>query len=101
MKLNTNDSANGDFKLASCERVIRDDCCHWIKGFSKRIGITSSLVAEFWGLREELMLCCSLNISSLVELDAKPIINVLGNSSYANNIISPILDDCRLLASHI
>ena len=27
--------------------------------------------------------------------------DVLGNSSYANNIISPILDDCRLLASSI
>ena len=46
------------------------------------------------------MLCCNLDISCLViELDAKAIVDVLGNSSYVNNIISPILDDCRLLAS--
>ena len=102
MKLNTNGSANGDSGLVGYERVIRDDCGRWIKGFSKRIGIISNLVAELKGLREELMLCCKLNISSLlVELDAKTIMNVLGNSSYANNIISPILDDCRLLASRI
>ena len=48
------------------------------------------------------MLCCSLNISSLVvELDAKSIVHVLGNSSYVNNIVSLILDDCRLLVSRI
>ena len=53
-----------------------------------------------WGLKDGLMLCCSLNISSLVvELDAKSIVHVLGNSSYVNNIVSLILDDCRLLVS--
>ena len=42
-------------------------------------------------------------ISSLVvEIDAKTIVDVLGNSSYVNNNnISPILGDCRLLASRI
>ena len=70
--------------------------------FSKRIRITNSLVAELWGLRDGFMLCCSLNISSLVvELDAKSIVHVLGNSSYVNNIVSLILDDCRLLVSRI
>ena len=46
------------------------------------------------------MLCYNLNISCLeIELDAKAIVDVLGNSSYVNNIISPILDYCKLLAS--
>lgn len=53
-----------------------------------------------WGLREGLLLCCNLNISYLViELDAKAIVEVLGNPSYVNNVISPILDDCKLLVS--
>ena len=57
---------------------------------------------RMWGLKDGLMLCCSLNISSLVvELDAKSIVHVLGNSSYVNNIVSLILDDCRLLVSRI
>ena len=53
-----------------------------------------------WHLMEGLLLCCNLNISYLViELDAKAIVEVLGNSSYVNNVISPMLDDCRLLVS--
>ena len=30
-------------------------------------------------------------------MDAKSIVDVVGNPDYANNIISPILDDCRIL----
>lgn len=46
------------------------------------------------------MMCCNLNISYLiVKLDAKAIMDVLGKFDYVNNVISPILDDCRLLAS--
>ena len=44
------------------------------------------------------MLCSSLNISYLiVEIDAKVIVDVIKNSAYVNQIISPILDDCRQL----
>ena len=30
-------------------------------------------------------------------MDAKAIVDVVGNPDYVNNIISPILDDCRQL----
>ena len=33
-------------------------------------------------------------------MDAKAIVDVLWNADYANNIISPILDDCRQLLTH-
>lgn len=57
-------------------------------------------MAKLWGFRDGLMMCCNLNISSLVvELNAKAIMDVLGNSVHVNNVISPILDYCRLLAS--
>ncbi|KAL0014406.1 hypothetical protein SO802_001475 [Lithocarpus litseifolius] len=47
-------------------------------------------------------MACSLNISSLiVELDAKCIVDALGNPDYVNNAVSPILDDCRLLVTRI
>ena len=72
----------------------------WVNGFSKRIGLINSFEADLWGLREGLLLCCNLNISHLeIELDAKAVVEVLGRLSYVNNIISPILDDCRLLVS--
>ena len=33
----------------------------------------------------------------LVELDAKSLVDALNNSSYCNSVISPLLDDCKLL----
>ena len=48
-----------------------------------------------------MLMCCSCNASCVeIELDAKSIIDVLLNSNYVNNIVSPILDDCRQLISN-
>ena len=97
--MNTDDLTNGNLNLAGCEGVIRDDAKRWIVGFSKCIDITSSFATELWGLREGLILCCNLNITSLeIEHDTKAIVDILNKPSYVNNTISPILDDCRLLA---
>ena len=69
-------------------------------GFTKRIGIMNSFIAEMWGLREGLIMCCNLNIASLiVELDARAVMDAFSNTQYVNNVIPPLLDDCRLLSS--
>ena len=100
MKLNTDGSVIGSKGVAGCGGVIRDDGGNWISGFTKRIGITNSFMAEMWGLREGLIMCCNLNIASLiVELDARAVVDVFSNAQYVNNVISPILDDCRLLST--
>ena len=53
-----------------------------------------------WGLRDGLQLCCSRNFDSLeVEIDAKAILDALLNPDYVNHIASPLLDDCRMLAT--
>ena len=97
-KLNTNRACMGHHGLAGCGGLVRSADGQWVVGFSKRIGATSSFAAKWWGLREGLRRCCNLNISCLeVEMDAKSIVDVVGNPNYANNIISPILDDCRIL----
>ena len=55
---------------------------------------------ELWGLRDGLILCNNLNIIFLlVELDTKAVVDILNRSGYVNNVVSPILDDCSLLAS--
>ena len=80
--------------------IIRDEHGSWVVGFTRHIGSTNSFVAELWGLRDGLMLYCNMNISCLiVELDAKMVVDVFKNSNHKNYIISPILDDCRRLAS--
>ena len=43
-------------------------------------------------------MCSNLNIPSLiVEMDAKSIVEIFCKSGYVNDVISPILDDCRML----
>ena len=57
-------------------------------------------MAELWGLRDSLILCCNLHLPSLiVELYAKAIVDAFLNLNYENNVMSPILDDCRQLVT--
>ena len=100
MKLNTDGSSAGNSGIAKYGGVVRDEHGRWVRGFARQIGLTTSFMAELWGLKDGLLMCYNLNIFSLiVELDAKSIVDALGNSEYVNNVISPILDDCWLLAS--
>ena len=99
--MNTDGFAIENPGIAGCGGVLRDEQGRWIKGFARKIGITNSFVAEMWGLRDGLLICCSCNFNCVeIELDAKAIIDVLLNSNYENNIVSPILDDCRQLISN-
>ena len=97
-EMNTDGACMGLHWLAGCGALVRSANGQWVVGFSKWIGVTSSFATELRGLCEGIQLCCNLNISCLeVEMDAKSIIDVIGSPNYVNNIISPILDDCRLL----
>ena len=74
----------------------------WVLGFTRNIGVTSSFEVELWALRDGLSICVEKNYSALeVELDAKAIIDILLTPSQANSYVSPLLEDCRHLASQI
>ena len=97
-KLNTDGSVLGSTGLAGCGGIVRNNQGGWVAGFSRRIGVSNSFVAELWGLRDGLIVCCNLNITSIiVELDAKAIVDIFQNSDYENGVVSPILEDCRQL----
>ena len=99
-KLNIDGSWLGGVDRASCGGLVRDDQEEWVAGFSRHIGLANSFTAELWGLREGLILCYNLNIESLVvELDAQAVVDVMKNNVYVNNVVSPILDDCRHLVA--
>lgn len=90
----------GNSGITGCGGVVRDESGNWVAGFSRRIRFTNNFEAELWGLRDGLTLCSNLNISALiVEEDAKAIVDICHNAKYENNIVSPILDDCRQLMS--
>ena len=78
--------------------MVWDKNGKWLARFLRRIEITTGFIAELWGLRESLILCCNLNISSLVaELDSKVVVDIFLNPSYHNTVVLPSLDDCRQL----
>lgn len=102
MKINTDGSSLGNPGRAGGGGVIRDWTGRWIVGFSRRIGITTSLLAELWAIRDGLMLCIERNFSKVeVELDAKAVVDMLTNPQYDNMAIHAILEDCKFLVAKI
>ena len=102
MKLNNDGSSSGNSGLTGGGGVIRDWTGRWIVGFSRKIGIATSLMAELWAIRDGLMLCVDRNLVMVeIDLDAKSVVDMLRNSQYTNNLHSSIIEDCRHLISMI
>jgi len=73
-----------------------------VVGFSRNIEVTSSFEAELWALRDGLTICVDKKFLAIeVKLDAKAIIDIILNPKQSNSIVSPLLDDCKQLASQI
>ena len=69
-----------------------------MKGFSGGIGTTTSVIAEFWALRDGLLLASQMGIPCLeVESDAKIVIDLLLSDSLPNRTYKALLLDCRSL----
>ena len=102
MKLNTDGSSLGNPGSVGGGGVIRDWYGRWVVGFSRKIGVTTSLLAELWAIRDGLMLCIDRNLAMVeVEVDAKAVVDMLAKSQYSNNAVAPLLEDCRYLVSKI
>ncbi|GKV02762.1 hypothetical protein SLEP1_g15157 [Rubroshorea leprosula] len=75
-KLNTDGSALGNPEPASAGGIIRDHNGTWVCGFSRKIGTTSALAAELWGVRDGILMAYHYNIQSLiVEMDSLTVVN--------------------------
>ena len=102
MKLNTDASSNATLGSAAGGGLIRDDRGNWVVGFTRKLGKINSFTAETWVLCDGLLVCYQLKLPVvIVELDAKALVDALSNPSYSNSVISPLFDDCKLLASQI
>ena len=73
---------------------------NWVIGFSRKIGITTSYLAELWALRDGLNICLSKHLLDVeVELDTKIVVDVLTSSHLPNLNQSLLMDECRQLAT--
>lgn len=63
-------------------------------GFSRAIGITTSVGAELWAVRDGLQLASDLRITTIqLKIDAQYVANMLNGKSNDNLLIDPILHD--------
>lgn len=102
IKLNTDGSSLGNLGTAGGGGLVRDDSGQWLAGFSQRIGITSSFMAELWALRDGLKCCIDQNFEVVVvELDARAVIDILSNLNSPNLVVCSLVDDCRWMIAQI
>ena len=95
--MNSNGASLGNSRKAEGGGLIRDCHGNWVKGYMRNIGVATNITAEFWALRDGLILASQLGITQLlVELDAKVVDLVLSRKS-SNSLYSSLLNDCRFL----
>ena len=70
----------------------------WVQDFARKFGKTSSVIAEFWALRDGLTMATQLGLTNLeVEMDSKVVIDLVLSNANSNCAYSPLLNDCRSL----
>ncbi|KAL0002820.1 hypothetical protein SO802_016601 [Lithocarpus litseifolius] len=95
-KLNSDGSARGNPGLACSGGLIRNEKGEWVKGYARAIGITSSVAAEFWALRDGIRLCIALKLPAVeIELDAKVVIDLVRNESNNLNSLDALVADYK------
>ena len=104
IKLNSDGSAQGNPGSISAGGFFRDSNGNWIGGFTGKIGFTTSLAAELWGLQDGLCLALSLNIKKIiVDVDVTVVVDLI-NANHAETMqshpYSVLLDDCRTMIQH-
>ena len=97
-KLNTDGTSFGNLGKARGGGVIRDCEGRWMRGFARSIGFTTSIIAEFWALRNGLLQAVQIGVQNLlIELDAKVVVELVRSMSPSNAFYSSLLADCRSL----
>ena len=97
-KLNTNGASFGNPGKAGGRGVIRDCEGRWLRGFARSIGFTTSIIVEFWALRDGLLQVVEIGVQNLlIELDAKVVVELVRSKSPSNAFYSSLLANCRSL----
>lgn len=100
LKLNTDGSYDDLLGNARGGSLITDKQGQWVAGFTRKIGRANIFIAEAWAIRDGLVLCKQMNLTKvIVELDAKVLVDALNNRGSHSTMISPLIEDCRFLAS--
>ncbi|XP_075649824.1 uncharacterized protein LOC142620320 [Castanea sativa] len=95
-KLNSNGSSMGNPGLAGGGGIIRNKNGEWVEGYARAIGITTSVAAKLWALRDGIRLCIALKLPAVeIELDAKVVLDLVGKESSNPNSLDALVVDCK------
>ena len=99
LTLNTDGSIKGNMGHAGVGGIIRDHWGKWIGGFSFNIGITYSIMAELWAIREGLKFAWNNGYKYInLQVDSKLAHNWITNlNSLFPLEYSNLIHDCRSL----
>jgi ribonuclease HI len=94
-KLKTDGSALGNPGLAGGGGVIRNHVGDWVGGFSRAIGVITSVQAELRALIDSLKLAIDLGILNLeIEMDYLVAVELVNSITTPNVFLSTIVTDC-------
>ncbi|KAL9437050.1 hypothetical protein AB3S75_022984 [Citrus x aurantiifolia] len=98
-KLNTDGLCKNGWE-AGAGGVLRDSVDHWISGFCMRIGESSVLMAELWGLFQGLTLAWDVGIKRLlVEVDSLGVTQMISKQAVVPNVFHALIVAIRDLLS--
>ena len=99
VKLNTDETMyDNPVKVGGGGGVLRSSSGDWIGGFVRRMGSTSSTVAELWALKDGLTMAKRMGIENIyIEMDAELIVQLVSRPAMVNLMLEPLLSNCRNL----
>ena len=98
MKLNTDGLVFRNPIKVGGGGILRCSNGDWIAGFARKLGNTTSTVAELWALKNGLLVAKQLGIENIcIEMDADFIVHLVSSPSMVNLILEPLLTDCKNL----
>ena len=97
--INIDGSVLSDSGAASAGGLLRNNKGEWIRGFLINIGLTDSLNAELWGVRQGLKVARELGLSNVIlQTDAAVVVTLLTTGmDYAGHPLGVLLEDCKRL----
>ncbi|GLU23496.1 hypothetical protein SLE2022_394950 [Rubroshorea leprosula] len=102
LKLNTDGSAVGNLNNAGCGGLFRDYQGHWVIGFTRNIGPTTTLAAELYAIRDCLNIAVSHHFHSIiVETDCQVAYLLLNGTVNRFHPYSTLIMDCKALVHMI
>ncbi|KAL4305465.1 hypothetical protein AHAS_Ahas16G0081000 [Arachis hypogaea] len=97
IKLNSDETAQGNLGTIGCGGILRDEEGRWIAGFSNKVGVGTVFMAELCSVKKGLEITWTMDFRKIVvEIDAGAVIKLLNKgeslASHPNAVVREIYE---------